>query len=127
MLRVVVAVALAASADALQLPRLPPLRSSVAPHVAAAATAAQHALPAAAALPTVQTGNSVIDALLIRDPVDLYYGLILLFFVGTFGVGYVKDVFAKAKAQDEASAAAKADGRAEFTAAFKRAAKEKEK
>jgi len=81
--------------------------------------------PAAALPATTTTIASVVNEIFIRDPVDFYYGAMLVAAAVYFGKGFVADLLNQAKAQDEAAAAARADGRAELTDAFKKAAKEK--
>ena len=70
--------------------------------------------------------KGVLERLFVRDGVDAYYGVILLGVALYYGTSYVADVLARAKAQDEANAQAKKDGRADLTAAFKKAAKDKQ-
>ena len=65
----------------------------------------------------------IIQKLFVRDGVDAYYSFLLVIGVGYFGYMAVVNLIENAKAQDEENAKAKADGRAEMTNAFKKAAR----
>ena len=122
---------LAAGCRGLQLER-PPLRRAAlqASSAFAAATAAAHPVSAADALPaTLLTADNNlvydIQRLFVRDAVDSYYGVILLVLALYFGRQFIGDLLLQAKAQDEAAAKAKQDGRADLTAAFQKARRDK--
>lgn len=113
---------------ALQLPSSRGLPSAVVRPalVSSAAIAWQAPAAVSAAMPTLDRDSGIIQKLFVRDGVDAYYAVILIGFGGYYLFNFVVAQLDKAKAMDVENAKAKKDGRSDLTAAFKKAAKDKQ-
>lgn len=98
--------------SALQFPSLP-RATAVAALISSAAP-----LPAIAAMPsTKEITDAPLTTLFLRDPTDIYYGIIAAGFLLVVAKNFVGDTLANAKEIDEA----KASSNKQMTDAFKQA------